>query len=34
VTPHADLDVVVLDILGTMVDEPSGIRRDLQQQVP
>jgi hypothetical protein len=29
VTSHPDIDVIVFDILGTMVDEPSGIRRGL-----
>jgi 2-haloacid dehalogenase len=29
VTSHPDVDVIVFDILGTMVDEPSGIRRGL-----
>jgi 2-haloacid dehalogenase len=34
VTPSADLEVVVFDILGTMVDEPSGIRRGLRTVLP
>lgn len=29
-----DIDVVVFDILGTMVDEPSGIRRGLRTLLP
>jgi 2-haloacid dehalogenase len=29
-----DIDVVVFDILGTMVDEPSGIRRGLRALLP
>ena len=34
VTPSADLDVIVFDILGTMVDEPGGIRRGLRTLLP
>jgi 2-haloacid dehalogenase len=34
VTAHPDLDMVVFDILGTMVDEPSGIRRGLRTLLP
>jgi 2-haloacid dehalogenase len=33
-TSHPDIDVVVFDILGTMVDEPSGIRRGLRTLLP
>ncbi len=33
-TAHADFDMVVFDILGTMVDEPSGIRRGVQALLP
>jgi len=29
-----DIDVIVFDILGTMVDEPGGIRRGLQTLLP
>jgi 2-haloacid dehalogenase len=31
---HPDIDVIVFDILGTMVDEPSGIRRGLRALLP
>ena len=31
--PH-DIELVVFDILGTMVDEPSGIRRGIEAAVP
>jgi 2-haloacid dehalogenase len=34
VTSHPDIDVIVFDILGTMVDEPSGIRRGLRTFLP
>jgi 2-haloacid dehalogenase len=34
VTSHLDIDVIVFDILGTMVDEPSGIRRGLRALLP
>jgi len=34
VTSHPDIDVIVFDILGTMVDEPSGIRRGLRTLLP
>jgi 2-haloacid dehalogenase len=34
VTPYADIDVVVFDILGTMVDEPAGIRRGIRDLLP
>jgi 2-haloacid dehalogenase len=30
VNSHPDIDVIVFDILGTMVDEPNGIRRGLR----
>jgi len=33
-TSPLDIDVVVLDILGTMVDEPSGIRRGIRTLLP
>ncbi len=33
-TSHPDIDVIVFDILGTMVDEPSGIRRGLRTFLP
>ena len=33
-TPFADLDVIVFDILGTMVDEPGGIRRGVRTLLP
>lgn len=33
-TSHPDFDVIVFDILGTMVDEPSGIRRGLRALLP
>ncbi len=33
-TPGADLDLIVFDILGTMVDEPGGIRRGLGRLFP
>ncbi|GAA4623930.1 haloacid dehalogenase type II [Actinoallomurus vinaceus] len=31
---HPDIDVIVFDILGTMVDEPSGIRRGIRTLLP
>ena len=31
---HRDIDVIVFDILGTMVDEPGGIRRGLRTLLP
>jgi 2-haloacid dehalogenase len=34
VTSHPDIDVIVFDILGTMVDEPGGIRRGLRTLLP
>jgi 2-haloacid dehalogenase len=34
VDSHPDIDVIVFDILGTMVDEPSGIRRGLRSLLP
>jgi 2-haloacid dehalogenase len=34
VTPPAGIDLVVFDILGTMVDEPGGIRRGLETLLP
>jgi 2-haloacid dehalogenase len=34
VTSRPDLEVIVFDILGTMVDEPSGIRRGLRTLLP
>ncbi|CAL9363431.1 (S)-2-haloacid dehalogenase [Nocardiopsis dassonvillei] len=33
-TPTPDVDVVVFDILGTMVDEPGGIERGIRSLVP
>ena len=33
-TSHPDIDIIVFDILGTMVDEPSGIRRGLRILLP
>ncbi len=33
-TSHRDIDVIVFDVLGTMVDEPSGIRRGLRALLP
>lgn len=33
-TSHHDIDVVVFDILGTMVDEPGGVRRGLRALLP
>ncbi len=33
-TSHHDIDVIVFDILGTMVDEPGGIRRGLRTLLP
>ena len=33
-TSHLDVDVLVFDILGTMVDEPSGIGRGLRALLP
>ncbi len=33
-TSHPDIDVIVFDILGTLVDEPSGIRRGLRTLLP
>ena len=33
-TSHPEIDVVVFDILGTMVDEPSGISRGLRTLLP
>ncbi len=33
-TSHHDVDVIVFDVLGTMVDEPTGIRRGLQALLP
>jgi len=34
VISHRDIDVIVFDILGTMVDEPGGIRRGLRTLLP
>jgi 2-haloacid dehalogenase len=34
VTPHPDIDVIVFDILGTMVDEPGGIWRGVRALAP
>jgi 2-haloacid dehalogenase len=34
VTSPPDIDMIVFDILGTMVDEPSGIRRGLRTFLP
>jgi len=34
VTSYPDIDVIVVDILGTMVGEPSGIRRGLRTLLP
>jgi 2-haloacid dehalogenase len=34
VTSPADIDIVVFDILGTMVDEPGGITRGLRTMLP
>jgi 2-haloacid dehalogenase len=34
VTSHPEIDAIVFDILGTMVDEPSGIGRGLQTLLP
>jgi 2-haloacid dehalogenase len=34
VTTPADVDVIVFDILGTMVDEPGGIRRGIRTMLP
>ncbi|WP_053206909.1 haloacid dehalogenase type II [Jiangella muralis] len=33
-TPHPDIEAIVFDILGTMVDEPGGIRRALRTARP
>lgn len=33
-TSHPDIDVIVFDILGTMVDEPGGIRSGLRASLP
>ena len=33
-TSNPDIDVIVFDVLGTMVDEPSGIRRGLRTVLP
>ncbi|MBX9391347.1 haloacid dehalogenase type II [Streptomonospora nanhaiensis] len=33
-TSPADIDVIVFDVLGTMVDEPGGIRRGLRAALP
>lgn len=33
-TSHPDIDVIVFDILGTMVDAPSGIGRGLRAALP
>ena len=33
-TSHPDVDVIVFDILGTMVDEPSGISRGVRALLP
>lgn len=33
-TSFPDLDLIVFDILGTMVDEPGGIRRAIRDTVP
>ncbi|NYH52143.1 2-haloacid dehalogenase [Nocardiopsis arvandica] len=33
-TPHPDTDVIVFDVLGTMVDEPGGIGRSLRTLLP
>jgi 2-haloacid dehalogenase len=34
VTSHIDIEIVVFDILGTMVDHPGGIRRGLRTLLP
>jgi 2-haloacid dehalogenase len=34
VTSHPDIDVIVFDVLGTMVDEPSGIRHGVRTLLP
>lgn len=34
VNPHADLELVVFDILGTLVDEPGGLRRSIRELSP
>jgi 2-haloacid dehalogenase len=34
VTSHPDIDVIVFDVLGTMVDEPGGIRRGFRALLP
>ncbi|SDU23512.1 haloacid dehalogenase type II [Jiangella alkaliphila] len=33
-TPRPDIEVVVFDILGTMVDEPTGIRQGIRAALP
>ncbi|RKS07648.1 2-haloacid dehalogenase [Nocardiopsis sp. Huas11] len=33
-TAHPDFDAIVFDVLGTMVDEPGGIRRGIRALVP
>jgi 2-haloacid dehalogenase len=32
--PHADLDLVVFDVLGTLVDEPGGLRAAIRDIAP
>jgi 2-haloacid dehalogenase len=29
-----DIDVIVFDVLGTLVDEPSGLRAGIREAVP
>jgi hypothetical protein len=32
--PHADIDLVVFDILGTLVNEPGGLHDSIRELVP
>ena len=32
--PHADIDLVVFDILGTLVNEPGGLHRSIRELAP
>jgi 2-haloacid dehalogenase len=34
VMPHADIDLVVFDVLGTLVDEPGGLRTGIREFAP
>jgi phosphoglycolate phosphatase-like HAD superfamily hydrolase len=32
--PHADIDLVVFDVLGTLVNEPGGLHRSIRELAP